>query len=104
MAHRQHQPIGGAHSLELSEIVVDVFGLAAEIDGLPQEGALQPRIGCGRTELVGFRARKAGDAVGIVQTKALVDFWIGPEFRALPQLDAGGERDVEGLLGLRAAT
>jgi len=41
--------------------------------------------------------------MGIVQAKALVDLRIGPELRALPQLDAGGQRDIESLLGLRPA-
>ena len=41
--------------------------------------------------------------MGIVETVALVDFRIGPEFGALPQFDTDGQRRVEGLLGLRPA-
>ena len=35
--------------------------------------------------------------MGIVEAKTLIDFRIGPELRALPQLDPGGEREVESL-------
>src|SRR6185437_5391586 len=48
-------------------------------------------------------AGKPRRTVRVVETETLVDFRVGPELRALPQLDTGGKRQVEGFLRLRAA-
>src|ERR1700722_18645285 len=41
--------------------------------------------------------------MGVGKAESLVDFRVGPELRAPPQLDASGERDVEGFFRLPAA-
>jgi hypothetical protein len=98
---RQHQSVCTARACELIEVIVDLFDVAAEIDGLANKGALQTSVRIGRTELVGFGAGKAGGAMGVVESEALVDFGIGPELGARPQFYAGGQREVEGLASKR---
>jgi hypothetical protein len=100
-ARGQHQAVGAARSAEPIEIVVDLFSVAAEIDGLAQEGALHAGIGRGGAELVGLGAGKARRAMGIVEAKALIDFGIGPELGPRPQFDASGEREVKSLASKR---
>ena len=53
-------------------------GFAAEIDGLPDERARQPRIGIGGADLVGFAAGKSGDAERVAEPEALIDFRVDP--------------------------
>ena len=53
-------------------------------------------------DLVGFRAREAGDAVRVADAEALIDFRIEPEFGAFPQSQTGEQRGVRRLAGLSA--
>ena len=70
---------------ELIEVGVDFLVVAAEIDGLPDEGPLNARIRNRGADLECGPARKAGDAFGIAQPETLVDLRIDPEFGAVPQ-------------------
>jgi len=41
--------------------------------------------------------------VGVVEAKTLIDFLIGPELGALPELHADRQREVEGLAARSAS-
>jgi hypothetical protein len=84
LAEPQHQAVCSLRIGELIGVGFDLFAVAAEIDGLPHEIALHPRVRIGRAELIGFAAGIAGDAVGIADAETLIDFRIDPEFGALP--------------------
>ena len=77
------------------DVGVGLLRLAAEVDRLPNEIALRARVRIVEAELVGFAAREAGYAVRVAKTMALIDLGVEPEFRALPQPDAGEQREVE---------
>ena len=76
--------IGGLRPGKLVDIGVELLCFAAEIDGLAHEGARHADIGVIGADLVGFRARKAGDAVRVSQAEALVDVRVDPQFGASP--------------------
>src|SRR5882724_383483 len=102
-SHRQYEPVRVARTGKLIDVGIDLLDLAAEIDGLTKKGALNPCIGIRRAKLVGFAAQKAGGAVGVAETEALIDLGIGPELGALPELHPGKERGVECLASLPGA-
>ena len=88
-ADPQHQAIGSLRPGELIDVRFQLLRVAAEIDGLAHESALHADIRIIGADLVGFRAREAGDAVRVADAEALIDFWIEPEFGAFPQSQAG---------------
>ena len=63
-ADRQYQSVLRLPSGELTDVGFHLLRFATQIDSLADERALYPRIGEDRADLVGFRARKAGDTVG----------------------------------------
>jgi hypothetical protein len=71
---------------ELVEVGRDLFGLATEIDGLPDERAGQAQVGIGGTDLVRVAVCESRYAVRLRKAKALVDFRIDPDLGTLPQL------------------
>jgi hypothetical protein len=98
----QHQAIGGLRAGELIDVRLQLLRVAAEIDGLAHESALHADIRIIGAEFVGFRTREAGDAVGVADPKALIDFRIEPEFGAFPESQTGEQRGVRRLSGLSA--
>src|SRR5208283_5069103 len=99
---RQHQAVRRLRAGELIDIFVDFLGFAAEIDGLPDERALDPRVGVIRAELVGFGTWESGNAMRVADTKTLIDLRIEPKLGALPQPQAGIERRIHRLASLPA--
>ena len=85
----QHQAIGSLRPGELIDVRFQLLRIAAEIDGLANESALHADIRVIGADLVGFRAREAGDAVRVADAEALIDFRIEPEFGAFPKSQAG---------------
>ena len=81
----------------------ELLGFTAQVDGLADECARQPRIGIGRTDLVGFAAGESGNAERVGEPKTLVDLGIDPQLGALPQPHAGVQRGVPGFPALPAA-
>ena len=55
---RDDQPVRGLRSGKLVESSIDFLDLATEVDGLPQERAVQTRVGISGADLVGFAARE----------------------------------------------
>ena len=102
-AQRQHNAIRRLRAGEHILVGFHLFGCAAKIDGLPDEIALHPRVGLLQSELVGLGTGKSGRAVRIRETVALIDLGVDPQFGALPQPQAGKERDIHGLSALSAA-
>lgn len=80
VADRQHQAVGRLQTGELTDVGVHLLGFAAEIDGLPNDMALDARVGVGEAEPVQVGARKSGHAVRVRETEALIDLGLDPSF------------------------
>jgi hypothetical protein len=63
---------------ELVEIRSNLLGVAAEIDRLPDEDALQAQIRGRGTDLVGLPVGKSRDAMSRGKPEALIDLRIDP--------------------------
>src|SRR5262249_31663581 len=85
---------------ELIDACFNLLLLAAEIDGLAQERARDPRIGRRGADLVGLSARKSGGAERAAQSEALIDLRVDPQFGAVPEPRASIEGYVPGLTAL----
>ena len=97
------QPVGGLRARELISPCVELLRFTAQVDGLANERARQPRIGIGLSNFVGFAAGESCDSERVGEPKSLVDFRIDPKLGALPQPHAGIKRGVPGLAALSAA-
>ena len=62
LANRQYQPVCGLRCSELTRAGFDFLTFSAQVDGLANECARQPRIRIGLPDFVGFSARKSGNA------------------------------------------
>ena len=87
LAQGDDDMVGGLGAAELVQVGVDLLALAAEVDDLAHEQALQTVVGPGRADLVGLPAREARDPGGVGKPEALVDLGIGPELE-VPARDA----------------
>ena len=94
---RYDEVVGRLAAGKLVDGGVDFLGLAAEVDGLADEGSVQARVGIVGSHLVGFPAGIAGDAERLAEAKSLIDFRIGPQFRAVPQPQSQVCGGVDGL-------
>ena len=92
LADPQDQAVRRIRLRKQIDVGVGLLRFATQVDGLPDEIALRPRVRIVEAELVGFAAWEAGDAVRVGETMALIELGIEPEFRALPQPHAGEQR------------
>ena len=99
---RKDEAVRRLRAGELVRVGLDFLALAAEIDGLAHEIALEARVRRCGAELVGFAVGIPGEAVRIADAEALVDLRVDPQFRASPQTKTGIERGVGNLAGLAA--
>ena len=93
LADRDDDAVGGLFARELVHVRIDLLGLAAEIDGLAHNDAVDLRIGRALADLGALRVGEGVDAEGVAEAKALVELGVDPEFGALPQpcAEVGGD-------------
>ena len=94
---RDDDAVGGLRTGKLVDVGVQLLGVAAEIDGLADEGAGNAEVRIAIADLVGLAAGKARQAERVAQAEALIDLGIDPQLRAVPEPPPEVERDVPGL-------
>jgi hypothetical protein len=80
--------VGRLCSPELIGARAERPGLAAKVETLPEEEAVQTEVRLCLADLVGFPTREAGYTEGGVKTEALVDLGIDAKRAAIPKPDA----------------
>src|SRR5258708_10520810 len=82
---------------ELDEVGIDLLAGPSKVDRLPQEPSRKFGIGASSSDLIGLAAWKAGNPERVAKAKALIDFWIDPDFGAGPGPVPGIKGKVERL-------
>ena len=100
LTYRKHQAVCRRRAGELIEVGINLLGVAAEIDRLPDEIALQTRVGISRPDLKSLTARKSGYSVCIREAEALIELRTDPQLGTLPQSYADVEDGVPGFAAL----
>ena len=75
---RYDKAVGRLAPGKLIDAGINLLRLAAKIDGLTDECALQSRIGIGKADLISFTARKSGDSERVANAEPLIDFRVQP--------------------------
>src|SRR5215472_17789464 len=92
--------VGGLRLGELIDIGFDLLGLAAEVDRLADERAVQAGVWIIGADLEGLAADVTGHAGRVAEPKALIDFWIDPGFGPVPEPHTDKKRGIPGLAAL----
>src|SRR5208282_163670 len=98
LADGQGQVVCGLRSPEFIGARCQRRGFAAEVEALPDKGALQSKVRLGPAHLVSFAAGEAGEAQRIVETEAFVDLGIDVKRTSIPEPNTQEQRQVRGLL------
>jgi hypothetical protein len=84
LSDREDQIVRRACTGELVQAGLDLFFGSAQSHSIAEKGARKSGVGSGRTDLIGFSAREAGNPQGVAETKTLIDLGVHIGFQPIP--------------------